>query len=44
VGAPFRRFLDGPVRDFFLGQATVERGGDWTDLAKDANVAIDPHI
>jgi hypothetical protein len=29
IGAPLRQFLDGPVRDFFLGQATVERGGDW---------------
>ncbi len=29
VGAPFKQFLDGPVHDFFLGQAIVERGGAW---------------
>ena len=28
-GAPFKQFLDGPVHDFFLGQAIVERGGEW---------------
>lgn len=25
----FQAFMDGPVADFFLGQAIVERGGDW---------------
>ena len=39
IGAPFRQFLDGPVRDFFLGQSLVERGepwphGDWDHGAK----------
>jgi len=28
-GAPFVRFLDGPVHDFFLGQSLVALGEDW---------------
>lgn len=28
-GAPFAQFLDGPVRDFFLGQSLVALGEDW---------------
>lgn len=27
--ASLRQFLDGPMYDFFLGQAIVERGGQW---------------
>jgi hypothetical protein len=29
VGRTFKRFLEVPVRNFFLGQALVERGADW---------------
>jgi hypothetical protein len=28
-GAPFSEFLDGPVRNFFLFQSVVSRGGTW---------------
>lgn len=28
-GAPFLRFLDGPLHDFFLGQSLVALGEDW---------------
>jgi hypothetical protein len=28
-GAPFREFLNGPVRNFFLGQSLVALGEDW---------------
>lgn len=38
-GAPFVRFLDGPVHDFFLGQSLVALGepwpfGEWSHGAK----------
>lgn len=29
VGAPFSDYLTGPLRNFFLGQSTVELGGEW---------------
>jgi len=29
LGAPLSRFLDGPLRNFFLGQMAQERGGPW---------------
>lgn len=28
-GAPFRDYLAGPLRNYFLGQGIVERGGKW---------------
>lgn len=28
-GAPFRDYLAGPLRNYFLGQSIVEQGGDW---------------
>jgi hypothetical protein len=29
LGSSLLGFLDGPLRNYFLGQAIVERGGDW---------------
>ena len=29
IGAPFSKYLSGPLHNYFLGQSIVEDGGDW---------------